>query len=126
MAATKDPKDIVLLALFAEFNKQSGDFQRITAQMLDMEPAVWVWSLMCLKTEGLVDGVTWILPNATSADRVRACKTKDLHLTREGVLWARELMATDGKNRQEVLRQLFEFFKGLGLPLMLDLIRTAM
>lgn len=40
MAKKQDPKDILLLALYAEFNKDAGDYRMATPRMLDMESRV--------------------------------------------------------------------------------------
>lgn len=126
MAKKSDPKDLLLLALYAEFNKPSGDYRLVTADLLDMEQEVWLWSLMCLKTEGLVDGVKWIPPRAASAADVLALHADNLHLTREGVEYARTLISVDGRNRQEALRKLLDIFVSAGLPLAADLIKRVL
>lgn len=115
MAKKHDAKDALLLALYAEYNKDAGDFRRATAGLLEMEKATWLWSLMMLKTDGLVEGVNWIPPGASSADRVAAINTKHLRLTREGVEKARELVGADGKNRKDALVRVMEWFADVGL-----------
>lgn len=34
---TKDARDIILLALYAEFNREDGDYRRVTANILELE-----------------------------------------------------------------------------------------
>lgn len=126
MAKKSDPKDLLLLGLYGEFNKPRGDYRLVTAQLLEMEEDVWLWSLMCLKTEGLVDGVKWIPPRAASAADVLALHAEQLHLTREGVERARELTGADGRNRLGVLRKLLEIFTTEGLTLMVETLRAAL
>ena len=125
MAKKPDPKDLLLLALYAEFNKPSGDYRLVTARLLDMEQEVWLWSLMCLRTEGLVDGVKWIPPRAASAADVLALHVDKMHMTREGVDYARELAGVDGRNRQEALRRLLDIFVSCGLTAISDMLRRC-
>lgn len=33
---TKDARDIILLALYAEFNREDGDYRRVTANILEL------------------------------------------------------------------------------------------
>lgn len=115
MGKKLDPKQILLLALYAEYNRDSGDYRMATATLLEMDREVWLWSLMMLKTDGLVDGVKWIPPGATSAAQVHSTNTKHLHLTREGAEAARELLGADGKNRKDALVRILTWFTDLGL-----------
>lgn len=115
MARSKDPKDLLLLALYAEYNKDCGDYRMVKASLLGMERRVWLWSLMMLSTDGYVSGVSWLPPHCVSADGVLAVNTKNLHLTREGVEAARELLGTDGKNRKDALMRIIEWFGDLGM-----------
>ncbi len=126
MTKQKDPKDLLLLGLYAEFNKPSGDYRLVTAKLLEMEQPVWLWSLMCLKTEGLVDGVKWIPPGAVSAGDVLALHANEIHLTQAGVAYAKELTGMDGRNRQEVLRRLLEIFTAEGLTLIGQLLLRSL
>lgn len=123
MKRTKDPKDLLLLALYAEFNKPCGNYRQVTAKLLDMEPDVWLWSLMCLKTEGLVEGVKWIPPGAASPEEVLALHADRMRLTPAGVEYAKELAGTDGRNRLEVLRRLVELFADVGKQLLAEELR---
>lgn len=125
MAQITDPKDLLLLGLYAEFNKPQGDYRLVTAQLLNMEPETWLWSLMCLKTEGLVEGVKWIPPHTTSAGRVLALHADQLHLTPEGIERARTLAEVDGHNRQLALRKLLNIFLTVGASTAAELIREA-
>lgn len=125
MAKRNDPKDL-LLGLYGEFNKPCGDYRLVTAQLLEMEEDVWLWSLMWLKTEGLVDGVKWIPPGAASAAEVMALHAEQLHLTREGAERARELTGADGRSRPGALRKLLEIFMAEGLTPMAETLRAAL
>lgn len=46
MAKRIDPKQALLLALYAEYNKDAGDYRVVRADLLEMEQKVWLWSLM--------------------------------------------------------------------------------
>lgn len=115
MAKKPDPKEALLLALYTEYNRDAGDYRHATAGLLEMEKATWLWSLMMLKTDGLVDGVKWVPPGAAAASQVLAVNTKHLHLTKEGVEKARELVGADGQNRRDALVRVMEWFAGAGL-----------
>ena len=115
MAKKQDPKDLLLLALYAEFNKEAGDYRMATARLLDMEGCVWRWSLMCLQTEGLIDGVKWLPPNVSSAEDVPALNTNNLRLTAQGVTRAREILCEDGRNRKEALMRILDYFTAAGV-----------
>ena len=121
-----DPKQLVLLGLYAEYNKDAGDYQMVSATLLDMDPAVWRWSLMMLKTDGFIDGINWNPPGANSAMKVLAMNTRNLHLTREGVEAARELVADDGKNRKAALVRIAEWFSQLGLEVAKEYLLCSM
>jgi hypothetical protein len=126
MARRPDPKELVLLGLYAEYNKDAGDYRMVNASLLELEPKVWRWSLMMLKTDGLVEGINWVPPGASSADRVLAMNTKNLRLTREGVAAARELVADDGRNRKDALMRIIEWFSELGLEVAREYLLRSM
>ena len=118
MARKRDPKDILLLALYAEYNRDSGDYRLVRPALLDMDHKVWLWSLMMLKTDGLVDGVKWIPPGATGAEQVLALNTKQLRLTREGAEAARELIGADSRNRKDAILRIIEWISDPGMELL--------
>lgn len=119
---TKDARDIILLALYAEFNREDGDYRRVTANLLELEKDKYIWAMMCLKTEEYIDGVNWLPKEAQSVKRVLALNTKNICLTKTGLERAREITGEDGRNRRLALAVITDTFKKLGLRALTELL----
>lgn len=107
--------DKVLLALYAELLRDDGDFNRVRGAYLDMDKRTFLWALMCLKTEGLIDGVKWIPPGATRPEAVSGLLRDKLHLTHEGYEKAEALIDVKDKRHEEKIGKLIEWCVTAGM-----------
>ena len=121
-----DKKDVVLLALYGEYCRDDGCFDRVTAATLEMEKPVFRWALMKLETEGYVEVVRWLPPGAGCADVVIAVNRKALRLTLEGVKRADELAGTRGMRDAEKLARLADMLRAIGCQIAANLLWAAL
>ena len=118
MPRKPENKDVVLLALYSEYTKDIGDFDRIRAATLDMDSKEFLWAMMKLQAEGLISGFTWIPPGEMNPTNVRAANRKYLALTATGVTASEEMLELAGKAQTEKLLKLAEFFGKLGFEIL--------
>ncbi|WP_343248778.1 YjcQ family protein [Diplocloster hominis] len=82
---TTDIKQQVLQAIYAEYQKDLPNMEKITSKQLQMEEQVFLSALMKLQNEELIQGVVWSPSETMDIRRVRVINRDNLFLTKEGV-----------------------------------------
>ena len=78
-----DAKHVVLYAIYAEYQRDIPQMERLTAKCLDMDEYIFNIALLKLQTEGLIDGlIVWPSHFWQSPKRII---TLDMRLTRAGI-----------------------------------------
>lgn len=121
-----EPKELILLALYAEYCKDCPDFGMVRSGTLDMEERVFRWGIMKLKLEGCVDGINWIPPQCNDPDKVLAMNRKNLCVTVKGMEEAERMLQLKGEKRAMKLQKLACFFGELCMETMKQLILNSL
>lgn len=108
-----DIKQEVLIALYAQYQRDIPEMEKVTAAALNMDSVAFMFSLLKLQTEGLICGCVFIPPNEKNARRIRAVEKKNIFLTREGVEYVQNLL--DLKALKTNKERLKSIVKSLGL-----------
>ena len=82
---TTDIKHQVLFAIYAEYQKDIPDMEKITYRLLEMDSQAFTVALMKLQNEGYIQGVIWTPPDTMSIKKIRALRKDNLFMTRRGV-----------------------------------------
>lgn len=82
---TTDTKHQVLFAIYAEYQKDIPDMEKITYRLLEMDSQAFTVALMKLQNEGYIQGVIWTPPDTMSIKKIRALRKDNLFMTRRGV-----------------------------------------
>lgn len=82
---TIDTKHQVLYAIYAEYQKDIPDMDRITSRSLGIDNQAFIVALMKLQNEGYIQGVIWIPPDTMAIQKIRAVKRDNLFMTGKGV-----------------------------------------
>ncbi|MEG1514026.1 MAG: hypothetical protein RSD95_03980 [Clostridia bacterium] len=115
MARRADPREIVLMALYAEHLKPNGDFNRVRAKTLEMDSRPFLWGLMQLRAEDLVGGITWIPPGEMSPEKVVGLLRDNLYLAHAGIDEAEKIIDAKGITRAEKLARVAGWFAQMGM-----------
>ena len=104
-----DAKQKVLLAIYAEYQKDIPDMSLITFENLDMDCKAFYVALDKLENEGLITGTK--LHFRTGYPYPNAAITIFIKMTREGIVFVEEKLdiqrALSGREKLEILHQKF-------------------
>lgn len=115
MGRKPDPREIVLIALYAEHLKPDGDFNNVRAKRLNMDSRAFLWALMQLRTEELIGGVSWIPPGTMNPDKVSSLLRDNLHLLHAGYEEAERFIDAKGAERADKFMRASAWFAQAGL-----------
>lgn len=102
-----DTKLQVLLAIYAEYQRDIPEMDRVTYKALDMDSQAFRAALIKLQNEGLISGLVIEPPNETHANKVRGVIRTNMLPTRAGLDEAEKYITTGNtdtaKSRLQVL-----------------------
>lgn len=123
MKSELDYRYIVLLALYAEYLMDDGDFGNVSGKAMGVSGRTFAWTLMRLQTEGLIAGCVFQPPHAASASRIFGVLRDGLYLTGTGVEKCEALLSV-GRDDRDVykLTRLAAFLRDAGANVIAGLI----
>lgn len=115
MAKEVAPRDVILMAMYAEHLKDVGDYGNVMPEWLNMDRHAYMWGLMQLRCEELVAGIEWFSPRCEDKERVCMMLRDRLHLTREGWKAAQKFAGTCDMPRPLAAHKVMMWLKDAGL-----------